>query len=112
LWSFPLCIDFSRSAGFPFFVHPTSFGSFVVQSLLLLSFACPKEQCYFFVLTQKSNQKKSRLQIILGLLFFGLPTQYNSLSAKWRIAQTVLLTSGPRSKPQNSRFYPKFSEAF
>jgi hypothetical protein len=33
---------------------------------------------YFFVLTQKSNQKKSRLQIILGLMFFTLPTQYNS----------------------------------
>jgi hypothetical protein len=36
---------------------------------------------YFFVLIQKSNQKKSRLQIILGLLFFGLPTQYNSRAA-------------------------------
>jgi hypothetical protein len=25
--------------------------------------------------------------------------------------QTVLLTAGPRSKPQNSRYFPKFSEA-
>jgi len=63
---------------------------------------------YFFILIQKSNQKKSRLQIILGLLFFSLPTQYNSLVA---LAQTVLLTAGPRSKLQNSRFFPKFSEA-
>jgi hypothetical protein len=29
-----------------------------------------------------------------------------------RSAQTVLLTTSPRSKPQNSRFFPKLSEAF
>ena len=44
---------------------------------------------YFFVLIQKSNQKKSRLQIILGLMFFGLPTQYNS--SHQGVTQTVLL---------------------
>jgi hypothetical protein len=67
---------------------------------------------YFLCLeTKKVTKENSRLQIILGLLFFGLPTQYNSLFAYWRIAQTVLLTFGPRSKPQNIRFIPKLSKA-
>jgi hypothetical protein len=36
---------------------------------------------YFLLLDQKKVIKeKSRLQIILGLLFFGSPTQYNSSS--------------------------------
>jgi hypothetical protein len=48
----------------------------------------------------------------LGLLFFGLPSQYNSFHLiSFGVTQTVLLTAGPRSKPQNSRFIPKFSEA-
>jgi hypothetical protein len=34
--------------------------------------------------------------------------QYNSLVV---LAQTVLLTEGHRNKPQNSCFFPKFSEA-
>jgi len=68
--------------------------------------------CHFLFLDKKKvTKEKSRLQRILGLLFFVLPTQYNSLSANWRIAQTVLLTAGPRCKPQNSRYFPKFSEA-
>jgi hypothetical protein len=68
--------------------------------------------CSFLCLdAKKGTKEKSRLQIILGLLFFSLPAQYNSLSANWRIAQTVLLSTGPPSKPQNSRLFPKFSEA-
>ena len=36
--------------------------------------------CYFLCLeTKKVTKENSRLQIILGLLFFSLPTQYNSL---------------------------------
>ena len=67
------------------------------------------KKCHFLCLEPKKVTKEnSRLQIILGLLFFRLPTQYNSLVA---LAQTVLLTAGPRSKLQNSRFFPKFSEA-
>jgi hypothetical protein len=64
--------------------------------------------------TKKVTKEKSRLQIILGRLFFSLPTQYNSSSppAGGDTPQTVLLTAGPRSKLQNSRFFPKFSEAF
>jgi hypothetical protein len=33
---------------------------------------------YFFALTQKSDQKNSRLQIISGLIVSCLPTHYNS----------------------------------
>jgi hypothetical protein len=45
----------------------------------------------------------------LALFYFlRLPTQYNSLAS---LAQTVLLTAGPLSKLQNSRYFPKFSEA-
>jgi hypothetical protein len=77
-----------------------------------LSFFVRPNPCYFLCLeTKKVTKENSRLQIILGLLFFGLLTQYNSQSAYWQIAQTVLLTAGLRSKPQNSRFLPKFSEA-
>jgi hypothetical protein len=37
--------------------------------------------CYFLFLDKKKvTKEKSRLQIILGLLFFSLPTQYNSSS--------------------------------
>jgi hypothetical protein len=36
---------------------------------------------YFLCLdAKKVSKERSRLQIILGLLFFGLRTQYNSLS--------------------------------
>ncbi|MFA5818125.1 MAG: hypothetical protein WC854_02465 [Bacteroidales bacterium] len=72
-------------------------------------FLIAKNQYYFLCLeTKKATKENSRLQIILGLLFFSLPTQYNSLAS---LAQTVLLTSGPRSNLQNSRYFPKFSEA-
>jgi hypothetical protein len=54
------------------------------------------------------TKEKSRLQIILGRLFFDLPAQYNSFAL---LTQTVLLTKGLRNKPQNSRYFPKFSEA-
>jgi hypothetical protein len=65
--------------------------------------------CHFLCLeTKKVTKESSRLQIILGRLFFSLPTQYNSLVS---LAQTVLLTAGLRSKLQNSRFIPKLSEA-
>jgi hypothetical protein len=60
----------------------------------------PQINVTFFVLeTKKVTKENSRLQIILGLLFFGLPTQYNSLTRFRVIAQTVLLTIGPRCKP-------------
>jgi len=79
---------------------------------LLLSFACPKEEYYFLCLdTKKVIKEKSRLQNILGFVFLSLPTQYNSLSAKWRIAQTVLLTAGLRSKLKNIHFFPKCFKA-
>jgi hypothetical protein len=72
-------------------------------------FLLVQRACYFLCLeTKKVTKENSRLQIILGLLFFDLPTQYNSLIP---FAQTVLLTLGPRSKPQNTRFNPKLSEA-
>jgi hypothetical protein len=68
-----------------------------------------KNLYYFLCLeTKKVIKENSRLQIILGLLFFSLPTQYNSLVS---LAQTVLLTAGHRSKLQNIRYFPKFSEA-
>jgi len=63
---------------------------------------------FFFLDKKKVTKEKSRLQRILGLLFFALPTQYNSVAA---LLQTVLLTTSLRSKSQNSRFFPKFSEA-
>jgi hypothetical protein len=47
---------------------------------LFISFA-PRNPCYFLCLdTKKVTKVKSRLQIILGLLFLFLPTQYNSSS--------------------------------
>ena len=81
----------------------------VFCSVLLLAI----NPCYFLCLdTKKVTKENSRLQIILGLLFFGLPSQYNSFHLiSFGVTQTVLLTAGPRSKPQNSRFIPKFSEA-
>jgi hypothetical protein len=51
---------------------------------------------YFFALMPKSNQKRSRLQIILGLLLFALPTQYNSLSLKQYCLQQA---TSARRKP-------------
>jgi hypothetical protein len=49
----------------------------VFCSVLLLAI----NPCYFLCLdTKKVTKENSRLQIILGLLFFSLPTQYNSLS--------------------------------
>jgi hypothetical protein len=64
---------------------------------------------YFLFLDKKKvTKEKSMLQIILGLLFFVLPTQYNSVAS---LPQTVLLTTAPRSKPQNNRFIPKLPEA-
>ena len=89
-----------------------------------LVFLKDKEHCYFdfvelvplkwdsvLVLTQESNQRKSRLQNILGFMFFGMRTRYNSSSADWRTPQTVSLTSSHRSMPQNIHFNPKCSEA-
>ena len=68
-------------------------------------FVRPKGKCHFLCLeTKKVTKESSRLKIILGLLFFSLPTQYNSLSTFRWIAQTVLLTLFLRSKLQNSRF--------
>jgi hypothetical protein len=72
--------------------------------ILLGSFACPNQYYFLFLDKKKVTKEKSRLQIILGRLFFSLPTQYNSLSRQGGIAQTVLLTKGPRSKLLNSRF--------
>ena len=75
--------------------------------------------CHFLFLDKKKvTKEKSRLQRILGLLFFVLPTQYNSLSANWRIAQTVLLTAGPAASlktvaiSQNSLRLPFFGSFF
>ena len=66
--------------------------------------------CSFLFLDKKKVTKESsRLQIILGLLFFSLPTQYNSLSRLNGIAQTVLLAKGLRYKLQNSHIIPKLS---
>jgi hypothetical protein len=59
----------------------------------------------------KYPQKKSKLQNILGFMFFDMPTRYNSSSADWRTPQTVSLTSSHRSMPQNIHFNPKCSEA-
>jgi len=68
---------------------------------------------YFLCLdTKKVTKERSRLQIILGFLFFVLPTQYNSRHlVPLGVTQTVLLTKRHRSKPQNSRLTPKFSKA-
>jgi hypothetical protein len=44
------------------------------------SFACPKPCCFLCLKTKKVTKENSRLQIILGLLFFSLPAQYNSSS--------------------------------
>jgi hypothetical protein len=69
--------------------------------------------CHFLFLDKKKvTKEKSRLQIILGLLFLVLPTQYNSRHlVSLAVTQTVLLTASPRCKPQNSRYFPKLSEA-
>jgi hypothetical protein len=61
---------------------------------------------YFFVLIQKSNQKKSRLQIILGLLFFGLPTQYNSRAADAAHSDSIAYIMPPQQASKQS-LYPK-----
>jgi hypothetical protein len=46
------------------------------------------------------------------VLFFVLPTQYNSRHlVPLGVTQTVLLTKRHRCKPQNSRLTPKFSKA-
>jgi len=44
---------------------------------------------------REQSEQKGSLKSFLGLPFRRLPTQYNSLSAYRRIAQTVLLTSLP-----------------
>jgi hypothetical protein len=57
---------------------------------IMFIFLLAQRACYFLCLdTKKVTKERSRLQIILGLLFFSLPTQYNSLIS---FAQTVLLT--------------------
>jgi hypothetical protein len=98
-----------------FFAFGELVNHFVVSSVL----CSPKERKkgsalksgYFFVLTQKSNQKKSRLQIILGLLHSGLLAQYNSLSRSAGSLKQYCLLKAFRSKPPFSHFFPKFSEA-
>ena len=76
------------------------------------SFACLKPCCFLCLITKKVTKENSRLQRILGLLFFSLPAQYTRrLRQLADPPQTVLLTTGPHSKLQNSRFFPKFSEA-
>ena len=73
---------------------------------------CLRKACYFLCLeTKKVTKENSRLQNILGFMFFGMRTRYNSLTAKLRIAQTVSLTASPRSMPQNIHFFPKCSKA-
>ncbi len=77
--------------------------SLTSRVLGIRQFLIARRTCYLLCLdTKKVTKEKSRLQIILGLLFFGLPTQYNS--PRQGGAQTVLLTLASRSKPQNSRF--------
>ena len=56
-----------------------------------IHFLLAQRACYFLCLdTKKVTKEKSRLQIILGLLFFSLPTQYNS-SAYGLLKQYCLL---------------------
>jgi hypothetical protein len=46
-----------------------------------------------------------------GSCFSACPRNTTRATSCFGIAQTVLLTTGHRSKPQNSRYPPKFSEA-
>jgi hypothetical protein len=60
-----------------FFVHSLLVQSFFVHFLLA------QRTCYFLCLdTKKVTKEKSRLQIILGLLFFSLPTFICSFFAR------------------------------
>ena len=64
------------------------------NNIMFISFACPKELCHFLFLDKKKvTKEKSRLQIILGLLFFSLPTQYNSPELRSGSKQYCLLKS-------------------
>jgi hypothetical protein len=59
------------------------------------SFLAPLKSCYFLFLDKKKvTQEKSRLQIILGLLFFCLPTQYNSGVLPYSLAPSLKLPTG------------------
>jgi len=54
---------------------------FLCLEIRFVHFLLAKEPCYFLCLdAKKVTKERSRLQIILGLLFFSLPTQYNSSS--------------------------------
>jgi hypothetical protein len=57
---------------------------------------------------RERSEQKGSLKSFLGLPFCRLPTQYNSLSAYRRIAQTVLLTKGHSLRSlQNVTLFPK-----
>ena len=71
-------------------------------------FARPKIVCSFLLLAQKKwTKEKGSLKSFLGLTFFRLPTHYNSLSANWRIAQTVMLTRPNASQPSKCYSFSK-----
>jgi hypothetical protein len=84
---------------------------FLCKRLLRCYFLCldTKFICSFLLLAQKKRTKeKGSLKSFLGLTFWRLPTQYNSLSAFRRIAQTVLLTYGHSLRSlQNVTLFPK-----
>ena len=51
--------------------------------------------CSFLCLdAKKGTKEKSRLQIILGFLFFSLPTQYNSGGLPYSLAPSLKLLTG------------------
>ena len=69
------------------------------------SFACPNT-CYFLFLDKKKvSKEKSRLQIILGLLFFSLPVQYNS--PELRSGSNSIAYLRPTQQASKHSLFPK-----
>jgi hypothetical protein len=65
---------------------------FLCLENIFVHFLLASRVCYFLCLeTKKVTKENSRLQIILGLLFFSLRTQYNSPEASLRVKQYCLL---------------------
>ena len=70
---------------------------FLCLEFTSVHFLLATNPCYFLCLdTKKVTKENSRLQIILGLLFLSLPTQYNSSSCVL-LKQYCLLKALPAS---------------
>jgi hypothetical protein len=74
-------------------------------NVLLGSFACLTTCHFLFLDKKKVTKEKSRLQIILGRLFFSLLTQYNS--PMLRTGSNSIAYLRPPQQAEKQSLYPK-----